>query len=409
MKISGKRDMLNLVNVLLVLLLIPTLSFAQNSICGKLGQTHLAYYVDVPHPQVDFISGQMVFVSSCGPKAIALSGRCYEYATVGFCNSQGLGSCFKEGNKFTQECFNSMVCLEATKAQHGMCVYEAERADATIANAPTCNSMQGEWKDHVNDEFTLQQSKGSPFVTGTAKVYGTGFFDCGIWNIAGANIGDGNLSLTATNPGPIIPEVCCASFNYTGTSACGVAFGNWENSCGFAGVWDMEKKKENPKLTSDTLKNHAYELAYTTGKGVEHVDGLYAPNYHPIPGGDNECANLHGTWIDQYGDRYDITHELGELTFSGVVHTIGNPNAPDSRKETCGVWNFSGSVLDRGALEYSATNPNWSNAEVFCAKEYKGILHSSCVAAEGFWRQTSDGINFTQGGPFFWTATGGQR
>ncbi len=386
--------------VLCVAVLVPTSAYAQKSICHLLGKVHVATYRDVVAIQYDRdtkIKPHNVDPnrkrSGCGPHAVRVGYTCVEYATVGHCNTGGLGACDQPDSKFTQECFNVQVCLESTKAHDGMCSIEAAKADATRPFALSCNSQSGTWEDSYGETFNLKQEPGSPFVTGTAQVYGVNYADCGEWTVSGTRI-ESNLSLKLTNPFPPIPGKCCSEHNIHASAACGYNFGRWDNACGFGGNIDMVRT------------TNVSPLYIETERPPQNPD--VGPTDQP-PGTDRACTNINGTWVDNYGSTYTITHDLDSRTFTGTVHTIGHPNAPDSRRETCGDWNLTGSVQDSGSVVYRVENPQWSEQEVFCCLFYGGVLTSDCNVFEGGWGQNCNGIDVTQRGPLVLTPTGGQQ
>jgi hypothetical protein len=102
--------------------------------------------------------------------------------------------------------------------------------------------MSGHWVDNYQEEYVLFQDEGSPFITGVGDpIYGL-LGSCGTWEANGTLVGDSNLSVTLSNNNPPKPGCCNpGSFTFSGTAACGVAFGTWTNTCGYAGTMDWQR------------------------------------------------------------------------------------------------------------------------------------------------------------------------
>ena len=287
---------------------------------------------------------------ACGVGASYIGGGwCYKFQPVGFCNSQGLGTCGKIGNRFSQECFNVDVCLASKVSgdRNDMCLREATIAD-NQGDIPECNSMQGTWSDSLGDILRLEQGDGSPLITGTMNFSSIDGALCGMWDVEGSQISESNVTLHATNPEGLSVPGCCNAGDFQLTAACGVAFGTYSNLCGFAGTVDAKKESFVPITSGD--------------------EGVWT------------SCNFYGRYSNEIGEAINITDIDEEGNVSGNSRGLGLIN-DQGQFQDCGNFSISGTIDPAaGRLDLVSNRQGPNPSEEFCCEG--GTVHLTFTARD---------------------------
>lgn len=236
------------------LCLLTSNASAQTSLCQDLNQIRVATWPNR-------LPNDNSYRFACPSNAIAVGDYCYEYVRVGFCNSKGLGSCHK-GNKYTQECLDAEVCLSRTKNAGGICNQLALKADVTYQTAIDCNNMTGTWNDNYGVQKNLTQLDGSQLYSGVenTNTADTPEDQCGIWDVSGVVTSDGEMTMSSySRKLPKKGDHCGKWYTFTGTAACGIAYGNWFSDLGGTGTMDMVKvgsgiHSQSPPVSTNNVR-----------------------------------------------------------------------------------------------------------------------------------------------------------
>lgn len=131
----------------------------------------------------------------------------------------------------------SRQCLR--RCRHNSVCARIPRYYSELFFAPDCGTTAGTWTD--NDGFPWSLKGGDS--SGTTKAFtgtvdtGSGYFGCGIWDVAGTRTGQ-TIDFTATDRG----SRCAASATFTGGFIdCNKAIGSWTNSYGSSGSWSWSR------------------------------------------------------------------------------------------------------------------------------------------------------------------------
>src|ERR1700730_1341123 len=156
--------------------------------------------------------------------------------------------------RFTQECLNHDQCCKVAgdrklgpvdfcgAAGIRKCVFAFEAGIPSFIFAPDCGATAGTWTDNVGFPWSLKGGDSSAFGGGSTTFSGTvdtgsGYFGCGIWDVAGTRNGT-KIDFTATDRG----SRCAASPTFTGAyTDCNKANGSWTNSDGGSGTWSWNR------------------------------------------------------------------------------------------------------------------------------------------------------------------------
>ena len=169
---------------------------------------------------------------------------------VGQFNSQASATCYRSGNRFTEQCWMAEKCLTYSGGVGEMCAQESYEATITWADprAIDCNNMQSGWVDAYGGTWAVQQGNQSQFISGTINTNTSTIpaTRCGRWTFTGLLLGNGHISLQAVNRSLPAPRPCLLRFTYSGITAGPQSFGAFRNSKGQRGEFRMYRKDPLP-------------------------------------------------------------------------------------------------------------------------------------------------------------------
>lgn len=204
--------------LLTMLLCIVTNVHAQpiTNICQSIGKYIYVRYADTYRTSLCGTPGNgpcNVRKSYCGANAtitgpLGNGATCVEPAFIAYFGNQGsnaVGTCNTIGNRYSWECASYQRCMLSTNGANGMCQDLIDAVD-TIAVAPHCADVSGNWVDQGTEWLVLTHDKTAQYgneIVGQAYlnvVIGGVKKDCGIGEVTGTqNSTTGEVTLTIDN------------------------------------------------------------------------------------------------------------------------------------------------------------------------------------------------------------------